>query len=217
MLKIFTDTIHGLSIGIKTRIDAIQLITFLCSDGALIPKRKSIQTQIKSSDFELKLFRRCHNFLFGLFEDISDDCNSIDGPEPSLTREGFAACLFYFLSFQKPELSETILKTFSKTTTSCCQRVDWSQAEKVVESESSTSSDIKMIIFIKNKLDDMHGNSDWINVIMIKIKQIYEINRQEGTEDSKLEAIDNLYGSELPQESEEKIEEIPNQDSCVTS
>ena len=117
-MQIFTDTIHGLSIGIKTKIDAIQLMAFLCSDGALVPQRQSIQTQIKSSDFELKLFRRCENFLLGLFEDIKDDSIEIDGPEPSLTSEGFAACLFYFLSFQKPELSEIILKIFNKTTSS---------------------------------------------------------------------------------------------------
>ena len=216
-MKIFTDTIHGLSVGIKTKIDAIQLITFLCSDGALVPQRQSNQTQIKSSDFELKLFRRCENFLFGIFEDISDDCSNIDGSEPPLTRKGFAACLFYFLSFQKPELSETILKTVNKTTIYYCQSVDWDQADKNVKSESSTTSDINIIAFIKDHLNDMHGNSDWIKLIMIEIKKIYDINQQKGTEDSKLEAIDNLYGSELPQESEEKHEEIENQDSCVTS
>ena len=195
-------------------------MAFLCSDGALVPQRQSIQTQIKSSDFELKLFRRCENFLLGLFEDIKDDSIEIDGPEPSLTREGFAACLFYFLSFQKPELSEIILKILNKTTSSYyCQSVDWSQAENVDESESSTSTDMKMIVFIKNKLDDFYGNSDWIKFLMMKIKKISEINRQKGTEDSKLEAIDNLYGVEPSQDSESQDEnaEIESPDTCTTS
>ena len=180
-------------------------MAFLCSDGALIPQRKSSKIQIKSSDFELKLFRRCENLLFGFFEDVADDSWDIDGPESSLTKEGFASCLFYFLSFQKPELSETIFEISKKTSFQSCSNVDWSQAETLANSESLTSSDAKLIVFIKKDLDDMHGNSDWIKTIMIKIQKIfYNIHLQlpGDRDDLKLDAIDRLCGIESLQDFE---------------
>ena len=67
IVKIFTDLLHGQLVKIKTKTDAIQLMVFLCFDGALIPERENpVEAQIQSSQFEWKVFRRCKNLLYGI-------------------------------------------------------------------------------------------------------------------------------------------------------
>lgn len=216
VIKIFTDSLHGRLFRMKTKTDAIQLIVFLCFDGALIPHRDfglvdSEETRIQSSQFELKLVRRCKNFLFGISGIETHGFIAPDGPEPQLSNIGYAACLFYFLSFQKPELSHIILENSKKTYLNSCRAVQrkWCNEKAILPYESQwTSSDIKMLEFIKDKLDDMHGNSNWIQIQLKKITKIFnEVHKLVGLEDSKLEAIDKLYGIDDTEKSSENTAE----------
>ena len=213
---IFTDSLHGRLLRIKTKTDAIQLIVFLCFDGALIPHRDfglvdSEETRIQSSQFELKLVRRCKNFLFGISGIEMYGLIAPDGPEPQLSNIGYAACLFYFLNFQKPELSHIIMENSKKTNLNSCRvvRRKWCNEKAILLYESQwTSSDIKMVEFIKDKLDDMDGNSNWIQIQLKKITKIFnEVHKLVGPEDSKLEAIDKLYCIDETEKSSENTAE----------
>ena len=171
VVKFLTDSLHGLSISIKTKIDAIQFITLLGCDGALIPNRTFDQTQSKTAHLELQLYYRCKNFLFG----ISDN---IDGLEPDLTEIGFAACLFYFLSFDKPDFTEIIFEISKKTTLNACNAVfvNWSIGE------ACPSPDHKIAEFIKNQRDEqliplqiLCRDPYWMNIQMKRIRKIYNV------------------------------------------
>ena len=182
----------------NSKTDAIQLMIFLCSDGALVPERESDKVKIKSSKFESKIFRRCENLLFGVTGTVTDGSNELDGVEPSLTKYGYAACLFYFLSFRKPELSRTILEISKKTDLHSCKTVNhnWPPIESRHLRLALSSSDIEMITFIKTNLDEMHENSDWMQSRIKEITRLFnEIHSPAGSDDSKLESIDKLYGS----------------------
>ena len=126
VVKILTDSLHRLPVSIKTKIEAIQVITLLgCDQGALIQNRKLVRTQIKTS--ELKLYYQCKNFLFGTFTE-EPDTNNVDDLQPELTEIGLAACLFYFLSFEKPDFTEIIFEISKRTNLNACHAifVNWS-------------------------------------------------------------------------------------------
>ena len=177
IVKIFTDLLHGQLVKIKTKTDAIQLMVFLCFDGALIPERENpVEAQIQSSQFEWKVFRRCKNLLYGISGIQTHGLVAADGTEDDskLTNIGYAACLFYFLSFKKPELSQIILEISKKTALNYCHHVDlkWSGETCYFESEW-TNSDNKMLTFVKDNLDEMHGNSVWTKTKLREIKKIF--------------------------------------------
>ena len=171
VVKILTDSLHGRPVSIKDKVEATQFITLLGCDRALYPNRISNQMQIASSQLELQLYNRCKNFLFG----ISDN---IDGLEPDLTEIGFAACLFYFLSFEKLDFTEIIYEISKKTTLNACNAafVNWSIGE------AFPSPDHKIAEFIKNQRDEQLFPSQilfrdlyWTNIQMKRIRKIYNV------------------------------------------
>ena len=201
IVKLFTDALHGLPISIKTKSDAIQLISFLFYDGALVWNKSSDKIQIKSSQFEDKLYTRCKNFLFGLSDDEEGSTSASDGPDVLLTDMGYAACLFYFLSFQKPELTQIIFEISKKTDLNACHTayVNWSLKE------AFAPPDDKLAESIKQFLDDFwphgvkcRGLEYWMHVQMRKIRKIFnEIHTLAGNDDMKMDEIENLL-SPLP-------------------
>ena len=197
IVKILTDSLHGIPIQIKTKIDAIQLMALLGSDGALIPNRESDKTKIKSSELELRMFRRCKNFMFGISnENAATDTDVItDGPEFLLTELGYAACLFYFFSFEKPEFSATIFDISKNTNLDACHAayVNWSIAEPFA------CPDDRIAEFIHSNRNDQLGpvkeshREFWMNIQIKKIRKLYNVIDQMTISDqAKLDEIDKL-------------------------
>ena len=174
VVKILTDSLHGLPVSIKTKTEAIQVITLLgCDQGALIPNRELDRTQIKASELELKLYCRCKKFLFGIFTE-EPGTNNVD--DLQLTEIGFAACLFYFLSFRKPDFTEIIFEISKRTNLNACHAVfvNWSI------SESFSYPDDEIAGFIKHNRDEqllpsqiLRLAEDWTNTQMKRIRKIY--------------------------------------------
>ena len=196
VVKILTDSLHGIPIKIKTKTDAIQLMALLGSDGALIPNRESDKTKIMSSEFELRIYRRCRNFLFGVSNENTDTNTDgiTDGPEFMLTDLGYAACLFYFLSFEKPEFSAIIFDISKKTNLNACHTafVNWSIAE------SFSCPDDKIAEFIHSNRNDQIGLTEvpnreyWMKMQIKKIRKLYNIMDQKISDQAKLDEIDKL-------------------------
>ena len=189
VVKILTDSLHELPVLIKTKTEAIQFITLIgCDEGALIPNRKNNQTQIKASELELKLYCRCKNFLFRT--------SDVDDPESELTEIGLAACLFYFLSFEKPDFSEIIFEISKRTNLNACHAVfvNWSI------SESFSYPDDEIAGFIKHTRDEqllpsttLRLAEDWTHTQMKRIRKIYnDIHQMTISDHAKFDEIDKL-------------------------
>ena len=177
----------------KTNADAIQLMALLGSDGALIPNRESDKTKIKSSEFEMRLYVGCKNFLFGIENKNDDKITDHDRPESVLTDLGYAACLFYFLSFEKPEFSAIIFEISKSTDLNACHTafVNWSIAE------SFARPDDKVAEFIHSNRNEFANDPNrygcWMNIQIKKIRKFYNvIDHMPISDQAKLDEIDKL-------------------------